>query len=250
MAKFEIVDVEVSPEVELFRALKECGVRYPRMRDLRVLVQTLVRLTEPPKSLQIPTTVRTGQANLLRNQIVPLEGDMAARILKFDDRQPNPDVKWGTLSRSDRKRARRTWTWALDAGLDTSPQGRPRKIDPALVLYCAHVVAEGCGEPRCTISKPPAGGAPGGPMWRALMAGLPLAQSFLACIDGSQCKPQGISNAETIVDILKTARSKKFEACCRKLAIGSHAEDVAEHPATFRLALARARALRNRTRRK
>jgi hypothetical protein len=137
MPEFEIVDVEVSPEGEpLFRALKECGVRYPRMRNLRVLVQALDRLTEPPESLQIPTGVRTEQANLLLSAFVPFEGDMAARMLQLDDGQPNSDAHWNTLSRSERKRAKRVWTWALDARLDTSPQGRPSKIDPVLVLYC------------------------------------------------------------------------------------------------------------------
>jgi hypothetical protein len=246
MPGFEIVDVEVSPEGEpLFRALKECSVRYPRMRDLRVLVQALDQLTEPPESLQIPTEVRTEQANLLLSAVVSCEGDMAARMLQLDGGQPNPHANWDTLSRSERKRAKRLWAWALDASLDTTPQGRPSKIDPALVLYCARVIVEACGQSQLKFSRPAEGGLPRGPMWRALMAALPSAQSFLACLDVPGGETEPISNhAEAVAHILKAARSKEFHAYCRDLGIGSCAEDVARRPASFRLALAHAQALR------
>jgi hypothetical protein len=112
-------------------------------------------------------------------------------------------------------------------------------------------VAEGCGQSRFTISRPSGGGAPLGPRWRALMSALPLAQSFLASAEAPVREVRTISNrAETIADILKTARSRRFDECCRELGIGTSANDVADHPGSFRLALTRARALRRRTRRK
>jgi hypothetical protein len=239
MPEFEIVDV---PE-PLLRALSECGKRYHLIRNQRMLAQTIARLIEPPASLQIPTPTRTALPNSLLNAVVPFDPDAAARMLRFDKGHPDPDAKWKALSRAERKRAKRLWTWALDVTLDTAPQGRPHRIDAALVLYCARVVAEGCGQIRFKLSKPPLGGPPGGPMWRALMAALPLAQCFLASAEAPAREGRG-NRAETIADILKTARSKQFDSCCRELGIGTSANDVANNPGKFRLALTRARALR------
>jgi hypothetical protein len=236
---------DVPPDLKpLFRALTECGKP--------VFMQTLKRLIEPPASLQMPAASQSKLANSLLKELVPFDGDMAARMLQLDDGQPDSEAKWRDLSRAQRKRARRLWDWALDAGLNTTPQGRPHKIDAALVLYCARVIAEGCRKSRFKFSRPPEGGPPGGPMWRALMEALPLALGSLGRVDGAlPSAPQRIGNrAEAVADILIIARSKEFRARCQELGIGTSAGDVAEHPATFRLALTRARALRNRSRRK
>jgi hypothetical protein len=177
---------------------------------------------------------------------------MAARMLRLDERKADPNTTWNALSHAERKRAKRLWAWALDTGLDTTPQGRPHEIDAALVIYCSRVVTEGCGQSHFKFSRPANGGAPGGPMWRALMAALPLAELFLARADGAPARGSQDTNTRTeaVADILKTARSKEFHAFCQESGIGADANDVAEHPATFRLAVAGARALRNRTRRK
>jgi len=244
MPGFKIIDV--SPDLKpLFDALSECGNRYHHIRNHRVLWRTLARLSEPPVSLQIPAPERTELANWVLTAIVPFDGDLAALMLHLDEGKPDPNAKWSTLSSSKRKRAKRLWNWALDASLDTSPQGRPHKIDPALVLYCERVVAEGCGQSQLKFSRPAEGGLPRGPMWRALMAALPLAQSFLACVDVPAGEAEPISNhSEAVAHILKTARSKEFHRCCRDWGIGSSAEDVARRPASDRLALANAKAPR------
>ena len=250
MPDFEIVDVD--PNVRpLFGALRECGKRYHHFRNHWVLAQTITRLTEPPASLQIPKPDRTQLANSLLKAAFPFDDDAAARMLRLDNGKPDPDAKWKGLSPAERKRAKRLWTWAFDAGLATSPQGRPHKMDAALVLYCARVVAEGCGQPHFAFSRPPEGGPPRGPMWRVLMSALPLAQSYLASVDGAPpAEPEEITNrVETTVDILKVARSKEFDVCCRESGLGPSANDVAERPATFRLELARARAFRSQVRR-
>lgn len=249
MRHFEIVDVpsDVKP---LFHALSECGTRYHHIRNHRVLVQTIARLIEPPASLQIPTSRRTEPANSLLKSVVPFDADAAARMLRLDNGKPDSDAKWSVLSPAERKRAKRLWTWALDAGLDTAPQGRPHKIDAALVLYCARAVAEGCGQSRFAFSRS-LDGAPRGPMWRALTAALPLAQSFLASVESQTHERRETSNhAASVAEILKTARSEQFQACCRELGLGTSAADVAEHPGTFRFAVARGRALRSQARRR
>ena len=252
MRDFEIVDVSPEEIRPLFRALTECGRRYCHIRNSRVLAQTIGRLSEPPASLHIPTSGRTELANSALKALVPFDGDMAARMLRLDDREPDPDATWRALSRSERKRAKRMWTWAMDAGFGATPQGRPPKIDAALVAYCSRVVAEGCGQSRFQFSRPPDGGTPRGPMWRALMAALPLAGAFLGRVDSapvSQLWNYG-NRAEAVADILLVGRSNEFQMSCRQLGIGETANDVAEHPAKFRLAIARARARRNRARRK
>ena len=247
MPGFEIVDVSPDNLRPLFRTLTECGKRYPHIRNPQAFAETIHRLTEPPASLQMPVPGRTEFANSVLSAAVPFDGDMAARILRYDEGNPDPDAMWSALSRAERKRAKRLWTFALDTGLDTAPQGRPHKIDAALVLYCARVVAEGCGKPRLRFSRPFLGGGPGGPMWRVLMTALPLAELFLARAEAVPLagKSQEIgTHAEAVADILKTARSEKFQAYCRESGLGSGATDVAEHPSTFRLALSRVRTMR------
>jgi hypothetical protein len=246
MRDVEIVGVSPDELGPLFRALTECGRRYCRIRNPRVLAQAIGRLTEPPKSLQMPTPGRTELANSLLTAVVPCDGDTAAYMLRLDEEMLDSDAKWSALSRAERKRAKRLWCWALDTSLDISPQGRPHKIDPALVLYCARVIAEGCGKPHLTISRSYEGSPPRGPMWRALIAALPLAQTFLASgcmqVHGAQ---EARVHAETIADILKTARSERFKARCQDLGLSTSANDVADRPGSFRYALARARALRS-----
>jgi hypothetical protein len=245
MPGFEIVDVP-SDWKPLFCALVECGIR-----NDGPLLETIARLTRPPESLHMPTPDQVEDANSVLKTLLPIDRDMAGRMLRLDDGQPDPAAKWSDLSRAERKRAERLWSWALDTGLETAPQGRPHNVDAALVLYCARIVVEACGRSNFQFSRPAAGGAPRGPMWRALIAALPLAQSFLARLDAPAHRPPAIGKrAETIADIVKTSRSKHFEACCRELGIGPTANDVAAHPATFRLALARARARRKPARRK
>jgi hypothetical protein len=246
MPEFEIVDV--TPDLKpLFSALTECGIRYHRSRNPRALDRIMARLIEPPETLQIPTPAHTELVNSFLKTAVPFDGDIAARMLRLDDGPPYSDATWDGLSRAERKRARRLWTWAMDAGLDTTPQGRPHKVDVALVLYCARVVTEGCGQSHFKFSRPADGGAPDGPMWRALMAALPLAELFLARADGAPPRPprEIRKRAEAVADIITTARSKEFNARCRELRLGPSANDIAEHPAIFRLALTLARALRN-----
>jgi hypothetical protein len=242
--EFEIVDIPPDQQ-PLFRALAECGVAN------RLILQTVVRLIEPSEALHIPASDRTELANSVIKTIVHFDGDMAAHMLRTEEGRPDPKATWKALTRAERKRARRIWDWALDPSLDTAPQGRPPKIDSTLVLYCARVLCEACGRSRFKFSRSWGDGIPGGPMWRALMAALPLAECFLARIDGAiALAPREIgSHVETIVEIVKVARSKQFEKCCRQLGLGTGANDVAEHPATFRRALMLVRAPRPRTRR-
>jgi hypothetical protein len=237
MSRLEIVGLEVSPNVEpLLRELTQCGIR-----NGYVLLQTITRLTEPPASLEIPAWSLTEAANALLKEIVGFDCDAAARMFRLDQRQHNSDAKWKDLSRAERKRARRLWTWAIESSLDTAPQGRPNKIDPALVLYCAYVIAEGCGKPHLRFSRPTLGGAPCGPMWRALMTALPLAYSFLDLGRRAEDVHAFSARAEAVVDILKTGRSKEFKAYCRDSGIVMTSDCIAMHPSAFRLGFAHAR---------
>jgi hypothetical protein len=256
MAEFRILEVPTELE-PLFKALVECGKRYPRIRSHRVLGCTMERLTCPPASFQIPPASITDLANsLLKHVLNAIDddpfNDIEAPILRLNEGQSDPNAKWKRLSRAERKRAHRLSSWALDTGLGAVTQrGRPTKIDPALVLYCARVIAVGCGQTDFKFSRPHEGGRPTGPMWRALMAALPLAQTSLARGDAPTRTSASIGRqAEAVAYTLKIARSQKFRTHCWELGLGSDAGDVEEHPETFRLALASSRSLRERARRK
>jgi hypothetical protein len=241
---FEIVDIP--PEQKpLIDALRKCGLR------TFLILETATRLTEPPASLHLPAPSRIERANTLINDMVEFDGDMAAQMLRREEGQPDPGASWKALSRAERKRARNLWAWTLDTGFETAPQGRPHMIDGALVLYCSRVIAAACGQSRFKFSRPPGGGSPYGPGWRALMAALPLAERFLTRIDGNrlpELRDLG-DRAETIADIVKTARSKGFDEQCRRLQLGPTFGDVAQHPAAFRHALMLARSPRRQVNR-
>jgi hypothetical protein len=234
--QFEIVDVE--PDLKpLFLALAKCGIS-----SHRILGQTIARLVGGLESLFIPTADNGEYANAILESLIPFDGDMAACMLRRREGRPDPKVTW------KRKRARRLWEWVLDPTLDTTPQGRPPEIDSALVLYCARVLCEACRRQKFRFSRPPGGGPPYGPMWRALTAALPLAESRIDT--ALACAPRSVSeHAETIADILTTANSRQFTELCRQLNLGPSSNDVAQHPATFRYVVAVARRPRERKRR-
>jgi hypothetical protein len=211
----------------LFQALAQCGV------DDAKIPQVTRQLVRPPLTFRPDPTRLRG-----------FDRDMAARLLCVDENRPDPHATWKSLSRAERKRARRSRDWlARDHGLSATPQGRPPIIDAALVLYCIRVLCEASGRPRFKFSRPPAGGLFGGPMWRALNEALPLAQRFLEVRFGTPAiPPNKIDNhAEAIAGIAKLTRSRQFEKRCRLLGLGPRADDVARNAATFRLAIAKAR---------
>jgi hypothetical protein len=245
---FEIVDIP--PDLQpLFSALAKCDL------STRIIVQTVDRLIKPPESLRLPGPDCTEPANSIIKTIVDFDGDMAARMLRLNEDGPYPEATWKALTAAERKRAKRLWEWALDPGLDTAPQGRPSKIDPALVLYCARLLREASGESRFKFSRPPTGGRPGGPRWRALIMALQIAQASLTRAgpvlanraDGTASQELS-AHAEIIAEIVNLdRRSKLFAAYCGHFGLGSStANDVAEHPAMFRYSVMLARALRRR----
>jgi hypothetical protein len=211
----------------LLQALAECGV------DDAEIAQVAQQLARPPLTFRPDPTRLRG-----------FDRDTAARLLSVDENRPDPHATWKSLSRAQRKRAKRSWDWlARDHGLSATPQGRRPLIDAALVLYCIRVLCEASGQPRFKFSRPPAGDLFGGPMWRALNEALPLAQQFLAARFGTPAIPRNKidHHAEAIAGIAKLTRSTQFEKWCRRLGLGPRADDVATNASTFRLAIAYAR---------
>jgi hypothetical protein len=233
-------EVIIPPEQEpLYNAL--AGLGLPKLQILKALS----RLTEPPESLSLPDPERTETANDLLNTLVEFDGDAAARMLRVSEGQHDSKATWRGLTSAERKRAKRLWSRGLDAGLDTVAQGRPSKVDGALVLYCMRVLAEVCGHSRFKFSRPTDGGAPRGPMWRALMIALPLAASYLASVEGLLRSPSEIVwDSETVADLVTVARSKRFANLIEEWNLGLRSGDVARQPSTFRLALSLARRFR------
>jgi hypothetical protein len=240
-------EIEIPPEqAPLCRALAESGL------ETLLVPQTAIRLTEPPASLHLPAPSCVKHVNALINNLVGFDGDMAARMLRVNERRPDPKATWAALTHNERKQAKRLWHWALDSGLGSTPQGRPSVIDSALVLYYSRLLAEACGKPQFMFTRPMNGWASLGTMWRALMAALPLAESYLSRVDGFVPGRDEIDkHAETIGEILVAARqsSKRFADCCRRFDLGLRSGDVAEHPAMFRYAVSLARRSRQLKRR-
>jgi len=204
----------------LHRALAECGI------DTEKIPRTAERLTNPPISFRVSSSDPPGTESAIRSS-VGFDPDMAARTLRLHEGKPDPEANWKNLTRSERKRAKRLWNSMLGPDeLNVTPQGRPSKIDPALILYFTRVLCEASGKARFEFRRPKGGGAPGGPMWRALIEALP---------------PELKEHAETIAEIVTVTRSPKFVKWCRKFGLKRASSDVAEHPMTFRGAISLAR---------
>jgi hypothetical protein len=233
---FEIVDIPPS-EQPLFDALSQLGI--PNRR----LIQAVVRLIKPPESLCVLPRERVETMNSILVSVNPFDGDVAARMLALQETgRPDPNATWKALTRTQRKRARLLWYWASDTGFGTARRGRPTEVDAALVLYSCHVIVEECGGAKFRFSRPATGGRPGGPMWRALIAALPLAESYLARIDGHNPPSLKIEHhIETIAEIITASRTKQFAARCRELGFKENASDIAKHPDTYRHAVMIAR---------
>jgi hypothetical protein len=193
------------------------------------------------------------------------DGDTAASLLRLHEGQPEPGIRWKMLSRAEKARAKRLWNWIgkTHRVKGSSPQGRPLVMDTALVLYCMCILSEYSFRKRFRYRRPMNGGAPGGPMWRALIAALPLAQFYLALRFGTTVNiPDEIDgpigqlcdslknvvdvvtvtratgkHAANIADIVKLSRSKQFEKCCRSLDLRLDSNDVALKPPMYRYAI-------------
>ena len=252
---FESAEPDLGP---LHRALAECGVAAERISHVAE------RLSRPPlsfgqsatgdpsiflgKEIQIGTGEEKGRLALKPRE---LDRDVAALLLRLNEGHPVPDAKWKTLSRAERKRAKRLWDWTGEAhGLSVAPQGRPPAIDPALVFYCIRVLCEASGLPQMEFSRPPSGGRPSGPMWRALIEALPIAQEFLALRFGTPAisRSEISDHAEAIAEIATLTRSEHFKKYCQQFGLGVGSDDVAANPATGRAAVYYARKSRPKRR--
>jgi hypothetical protein len=236
MDDFEIAEVESELE-PLFRALLGC-----RVKNNRALALTLERLSKPPETFYLPPPSRVKLANSLLKEIVPFDHAIATSILPMGHRASVRNSEMH--SRAEYKRAKRRWDRMLNVGLESSSRGRPAKIDGALVVYCARIIAEASEKPRFKISRPANGGTPQGPMFRALMESLSVAQTFLVRAYRSTAAEIRTISKHAVAEIVTTMRWPEFEACCRKLGIGTTAHHVAQNPESFRAALACARAQR------
>jgi hypothetical protein len=196
---------------------------------------------------------------LLQFRAVSFNGDgtteFAALVLSLTNNNPD-GAKWRDLDRAERRRARRAAN-AFVRGDRKSPKlppaakgtgrgGRPTRIDPALVLYCARILCERSGKTSFPLSRSDEKREYGGPMWRALVEIFPVMQSYVAL--RSDLDPIGQDNiarhSEAIAGVLKIAKSRAFQDWCAKFGLGPTASDVANNADTFRCAFTVARKLK------
>jgi hypothetical protein len=156
-----------------------------------------------------------------------IDGDYAARLLLAHKKCPKGNVKWKELSRADRKQAQRLWSF--------TKRGRPRNINPVLVLYriCRVCEANKVKCPQFRFSRPPDGGIPSGPMWRQLERMLLLASHFLAELYGVPAMRDIRSHADSIAKIVQLTRQPEFENICKRFGLSFSSAGVANAANTF-----------------
>jgi hypothetical protein len=251
----EITEPDLKP---LHRALEKCGIGADKIpRVAQCLVRPTNSLGFSTSDVQAVDEIQIGtglEADFLTLKKRDNNRDMDARMLRLNEGRPDPNANWKALSRAERKRAVRLSDWTIKPhGLSVTPQGRPSVIDPAVVLYCSRILCEATGRVGFRFSR--TSETPSGPMWRALIEALPLAQSFLANRFGHPAMARnttkkldrGKIHVEAIAEIVRVARSEPFMDLCRLIGLGPMSEDVARSPAMFRITIAYARKSRSRT---
>jgi hypothetical protein len=259
---FGIAEPDLGP---LHQALAKCGIAGEQVS------RVAARLSRPPLSLgqsltddpeifsgkefQIGTGEELGRLILRPREF---DRDMAAFLLCLNEGHPEPRANWKALSRAERKRAERLWNWTGKAhGLSVTPQGRPPAIDPALVLYCMCVLCEATDSPRFRFSR--IGDKITGPMWRALIVGLQLAQLFLARrfgtpavgrINRTRHDLRIDSRFEAIMEIVRATRSPTFKQLCETLKLRLTSDDIAARCNELRVTIAYARRSRSQKKRR
>jgi hypothetical protein len=257
---YENAEPDLDP---LFRALADCRIPAEQIPHV---AETLSRplpsfglsaKDDPPifqgKEFVIGTGTEAGPLVLRPREF---DHDMAARLLRFDEWHPDSDANWKSLTRAERKRAERLWDRIGKAhGLSVTPKGRPPVIDPALVLYCIRVLCEASERSSFRFSR--VNGAYTGPMWRALIEALQLAQPYLAYRFGTPAlgrvstkrhDHRVSSHLDAIAEIVRVIRSKQFHDLCVRFGLGPSADDVANNPSMFRVVIAYARSRKGRLR--
>ena len=257
LSPFEVVEPDLG---DLCQALADCRIAAEQIPHVAN------RLSTPPPSfgqstLDDPKPGATIQlAGGKQGRFTGIErefdADTAACLLRLDEGHPDPKAKWKTLSRAKRKRARRRWDWTGKAhGLSVTPRGRPPILDPALVLYCIRVLCEASERPIFRFSR--VNGSYTGPMWRALIEALQLAQPYLAYRFGTPAlgrvstkrhDHRVSSHLDAIAEIVRVIRSKQFHDLCVRFGLGPSADDVANNPSMFRVVIAYARSRKGRLR--
>jgi hypothetical protein len=231
----------------MLAALKKCRPAKEHVKasaaDSEVIPKISPRLARPPLSFRPSFTT----------PVRGFDGDAAAYLLQLDERRLDRTKKWNELSRAEQRRARNRWK-QLDSGVVRLSEktnlkahrkrGRPSTIDSALILFCARVICEEAGAAQFKFSR--GGGGPHGPMWRALMEALPVAQQFLNTRYGTPAiaRDKIGRHAQTIAGIVALSRSKDFSQFCQAAHLGTSAAAVASAPNMFRQAIKYARRFR------
>jgi hypothetical protein len=193
---------------------------------------------------------------LLRFRAVSFSGDgtteFAALALSLTRNDPD-GANFRDLNRAEQRQAKRA-AKAFARGDRKNPKlpptakrtgrgGRPTRIDPALVLYCARILCEQSGKASFPLSRNGRKDEYGGPMWRALLEIFPAMQSYVAI--RSDLDPIARDNiarhSEAIAGVLKIAKSPAFRDWCAKFGLGPTSADVANDADTFRYAFTVAR---------
>jgi hypothetical protein len=253
------------PDLEpLRRALAGCGI------DASLIPRIIARLTNPPSSLHFSAGDDADSAALIKS-VVGFCGDTAAMMLCIRHGGDDPDVTWENLTPAKKKEAKREYNWATGPEtLAVARKGQPPRIDSALVLWCSRILVEASGGPHLKFTRPVGfsptdeerSGPPVGRAWQALLAALEIAQASLNRLvptatgyAGAKVQIGDPRHAEAIAQIVKLDRgpskdrsARIFADRCRDFGLGTTADDVANAPQPFRLAVTVARTQRHKTR--
>jgi hypothetical protein len=221
--------------------------------QISAVVQRLIRpplslgqnLAPDPEAFLNSTVEISAQSGLVLKRRI-FDPHAAVALLRLENRYLAPEVTWKMLSRAERKSAKLLWDFSGKShGLNVTQRGHPTAIDPALVLYCVRVLCEASGKAKFQFKRPMNGGPPGGPMWRALLAALPMAQLFLAQRFGTPVI-DFTRHAESLAEIVHLTCTPHFKERPEELAFGDEPDDVAINPFRCRAAVSYARQARRR----
>jgi len=206
-------------EDALLIALKDCTrQRYISPERVTVAFNEIFR---PPGTVLWFEWRRREFVDMGGNMRTTTDQEALLYLFCLDEGKRRSEVSWRSLSPAERRRAKNLGKFVDNER--THRKGRPIKVNVPLILYIAFTLEAMSGR-TFRISRPANSRLirpPGGPMFRALMAGLALHME--------RAKP------ESVADVLQLTKTDKFQRLAERFGLARDAQAVATRPNEFLL---------------
>jgi hypothetical protein len=213
-------------EQALLTALQDCARRHSISPEH--VTGAFSRLVHIPGTLLWLEWRRRGFVDMGGDVRTTTDHEALLDLLCLDEGKRRSEVSWRSVSPAERRRAKNLGKFVDSEA--THRKGRPIKVDVPLILYIAFTLEATTGR-KFRISRPDNSRPirpPGGPMFRALMAGLALHMERAP-------KP------ESVVDILRVTKTDRFRRLSETLGLPRHAAAVETRPNEFILVVGQSR---------